>query len=68
LERKAYRRALGVSYHGFVSLAMANARQLVRNRYLIYTNAPKQEMGEPFLLVLMLVLGILVVILHVVHR
>jgi hypothetical protein len=31
-------------------------------------NAPKQEMGEPFLLVLMLVLGILVVILHVVHR
>jgi hypothetical protein len=31
-------------------------------------NAPKQKMGEPFLLVLMLVLGILVAILHVVHR
>lgn len=31
-------------------------------------NAPKQEMGEPFLLVLLLVLGVLVVIMHVVHR
>jgi hypothetical protein len=32
------------------------------------SNAPKQEMGEPFLLALLLVLGILVVILHVLHR
>jgi hypothetical protein len=31
-------------------------------------SAPRQDMGEPFLLALLLVLGVLVVILGVLHR